>query len=495
MLPAVTIQKNVFSTIGAPPSQVGILAVIAASSTGTINQPAGFARTDLAVNSYGYGPLTEYTAYDIDVANNPVTLVKGNASYPGTYGAIATSMTGTSAVTAGATAPYDHYAVQINILTSGTVGSAVPAITYTYSMDGGNVVSGAQSLGTANVLSIPNTGVAFALGAGTLAANDSWKCYTERPLLNDSDVLTSLTALSLSRTFWEIAIVDSSMSASSVGLVDLFLAGLEGRGIFKAVLMNTRFKAEPEPTSETEAAYFAAMTTLIQNQTSIRMCVGADGAHVPSPITAYNLKRPTSLLVAARAMSTTIGVDPAFVQTGPLVGAQISDSNGNPFDHDEDLYPNLDNLRLMALRSFAPGGPQGVYVTNANTVAPTGSAWPYLQFIRIGNLAATITWSILTTQLSRGVQKNPKADPVTGAVYIFESDASRIETLVNTALGGGTSGPFKGQVTNILFSLSRTDNMAAVPCYVTGLISIVALAYIKGFAVQLQFNKTVQVAN
>jgi hypothetical protein len=278
-----------------------------------------------------------------------------------------------------------------------------------------------------------------------------------------------------------------------VGLIDTFLSGLEGKGIFKAVLLNTRFKLEPEPTAESEAAYLAALTTLVQNQTSIRVCVGADGGHVPSQITAWNLKRPTSLFVAAKSMSfgAAFGTDPAYVATGPLQGVQIANSQGNPYDHDEDLYPNLDGLRLMTLRSFAPAGPQGVYCTNANTIAPTGSAFPYLQFIRIANQAATIAWFILSTQLSRGVRKNPKADPVTGAVYIFEPDAATIETLVNNAY----IQPFKGQVNAIQFSLSRTDNMAAIPCYVTGLISIVALAYIKGFQIQLQFNKTIQVAN
>lgn len=491
MLPAVTLQKNVFSTVGAPPSQVGILAIIAASSTGTYNQPGGFARTDLAVSAYGYGPLTDYTAYDIDVSGNPAVLIRANATFAGSYNGLVTSIAGTAIVTNGVTAPYDHYAIGINIVAGGSVGTT--GITYTYTTDGGNLTSGVQALGTATTLTVPNTGVSFGLTSGqTFLANDSWTVFTERPLPNDADVLTSLTALSLSRVPWELALVDSSMTTSTVGLIDTFLAGLESRGIFKGVLLNTRFKLEPEPTAESEAAYLAVLTTLVQNQTSIRICVGADGGHVPSQITAWNLKRPTSLFVAARAMGTAIGVDPAYVAVGPLEGVQIANNLGNPFDHDEDLYPNLDGLRLMTLRSFAPGGPQGVYCTNANTIQPTGGAWPYLQFIRIGNAAATVCWFILSTQLSRGVRKNPKADPVTGAVYIFEPDAATIESLVNVNFTGQ---PFKGQVNAIQFSLSRSDNVALVPCIVTGLLSIVALAYIKGFQVQLQYNKTIQVAS
>jgi hypothetical protein len=254
--------------------------------------------------------------------------------------------------------------------------------------------------------------------------------------------------------------------------------------------MNSRFKLEPEPTAETEAAYATALQTTFGNQTSIRGCVGADGAHTPSLITGWNLKRPTSMFLAARAMLIPIGEDPAYVARGALAGAQIADGNGNPFDHDEDLYPNLDSLRLTTLRSFAPGGPQGVYLTNANTIQPSGGQFPYLQMVRIANVACTVAWSALTSQLSRGVRKNPKADPTTGAVYIFEPDASSIESYVNSAL----IQPLKGQVSSFGFSLSRTDNLNATPVIVTGLLDVVSLAYIKGYQIQFQFSKTLQTA-
>ena len=104
------------------------------------------------------------------------------------------------------------------------------------------------------------------------------------------------------------------------------------------------------------------------------------------------------------------------------------------------------------------------------------------------NRACEIAWSILTTQLSRGVRKNPKPDPVTGVVTIFEPDAAAIESLVNDALI-----PALGKaVSSAQFQLSRTDNMSAVPCIVTGTLSIVALAYIKGYQIQAQFVKSLQ---
>lgn len=488
-LPAVTIQKNVFTTSQAPASTTGILAIIAASSAGVVNQPGGYSRSDLAITDYGYGPLTEDAAYEIAVANQPCLLVKTNPTFPGTYGTISTSLgSGTSTVTNGATAPFDTYAVAVTITNGGTRGT--DGILYTYSLDGGNTTSGVNALGTAVTLTIPNSGVSFAIGAGTILTGSSWSVFTERPLANDTDVLTSLTALSQTRLPWEGAYVDCSAGSSTVGLIDTFLSGLEGKGIFKFVVINSRYKANPQPTAETETAYAAALSATFGNSTSIRMCVGADGGHIPSQITGFNLKRPTGMILCARAMSIQIGVDPAWVALGPLTGVGISNNKGNPLDHDEDLFPNLDSLRLTSLRSFSPGGPQGTYITNATTIQPSGGAFPYLQHIRIMNRACEITWSALTTQLSRGVRKNPKADPVTGAVTIFEPDAAAIESIVNDALAQ----PLKGQVSAAAFSLSRTDDLNAVPCIVTGLLSIVALAYIKGYVITASFSKTLQSA-
>jgi len=487
-LPSVSISKNTFTTSQAPASSVGILAVCAASSTGTALSPGGFARTDLAVAAYGIGPLTDFGAYDIAVANKPALLVKGVATYAGSYGTLNKTVAGSSVVTVGSAEPYDRYSVIVTVVTGGTIG--VAGITYTYSLDGGTNTSGLQALGTANTVTLPSSNVQFNFAAGTLAAGDTWNVMTERPLMGDNAALDCLTALSTTRLPYEGVLIDSSATASTVGLIDTFLTGLEAKGIFKFVLLNSRFKNEPEPTAESESAYASALNAMFGSSTSIRICVGADGAHLPSQITANNLKRPTSLLLAARAMAIPIGEDPAFVSRGAITGAAISDNQGNPYDHDEDLFPNIDPLRLTSLRSFAPGGPQGVYITNANTIQPSGGAFPYLQHIRVMNRACEIAWAVLTTQLSRGVRKNPKADPNTGAVYIFEPDAASIEDLVNEALAQ----PLKGQVSDFKFSLSRTDNMNAVPCIVTAVLSIVALAYIKGFQVQAQFSKTIQTA-
>lgn len=489
MLPSVTFNKVAANVGSSRPSNAGLLAIVASSQQGPVNTPGAYSRTDLALGDLGFGPLVEYGAYVIDVANRPFVAIRPTTAVAATYGTVThTGVLGTSVPSAGATAPLEHYNVQVTIVAGGTVGTT--GITYVYSLDGGQTTSGVQALGTSNILTIPNSGVSFSLGAGTLLAGDTWSCFTERAMPNNSDLPATFTALANMRIPWEGALVDCVFDSSTVGLFDAFLSGLEANGQFKFFLINTRWKNEPQPTAETESAYAAALTTLTGTSASIRGCVGADGGHIASPITGFNLKRPTALALGARAMKIPIGEDAGFVASGNLPDVQISDAKGNPLDHDENLFPNLDGLRLVTLRSFSADGPEGVYITNPNTIEASGGDFVYLQHIRVMNAACSAAWAALSTQLSRGVKKNPKPDPVTGAITIFEPDAASIESFVNDKMQAAV----KGQVTSSKFSLSRSDDLSVTPVVVHGLVSIVALAYIKGYAVTAEFSKVIQVA-
>lgn len=478
--PNVTVKKNTFTTVSAPNNPTGILAIAACSSSGTVNQPKGFSRSDLAVNQFGQGPLVEFNAFVLPISGQSTVLCKGTSTFSGSYNGLQSTSTGSTVGTSGS--PYDHYAIFGTVVNGGTVG--VSGITIQFTDQNGTPIGGLQNLGTATSLAVPGTGATFTFTSAALKTGDTFSVNTERPMMGDTDLLAALTALGKSRLPYEGVLADSSCTVSTVGLVDTFLSGQEAKGQFKFVLLNSRMLVEA-PNAEDEGTYLTALTTLFGNQTSIRVCVGADGGHSDSQISGISGKRPTSLYLAARAMAIPLGQDPAFVANNVLSGVSVSDGNGNPLDHDEDVNPGLDSQRFVTLRTFAPGGPQGVYITNANTMQPSGGNFPYLQHIRIANRACSIAWYVLTTQLSRGVRKNLKADPVTGAVYILEQDAAAIETLVNDAVNQA----LKGQVNAVKFTLSRTDDLSVTPVTLNGTLSIQALAYVKGYAVAQQFVK------
>ena len=506
-VPAVSVKKQDFATGVARPSNVGVLAILASAAGGTLNQPAGFASDAAAVTAFTAGVLPELASYCLQIGGNPVLLQRIGASISGNYGQVATSGTGTAtATTDGSLFPFDEYNfVLLTFQQGGTVG--VTGMTYRLSFDGGLTDGGLQALGTATSIADTVKGVKVNLSGGTIANGQTFAFYTSRPMPNAADVATALTALAKTRIPWEGVLVDSESGTASapdlVGQLDTWLAGLEAVGSFHFALVNTRHKNLPNTPpgpginpflvatnpGETEAAYVTAMQTLTQNDASIRVCVGADAADYVSSLTGITQPRPVAMFLAARAMLIPIGEDPAYVGRGNVVVASIADANGNPKWHDEDLSPGLDALRLVTLRSFAPGGPQGVYITNANVISPSGSDYVWLQHVRLANAASSIAWGILVGQLSIGVGKKAP-DPVTGGIYIAEHDAQRIEGLVNNAFVT----PFKNQVVAIDFVLSRTDDLSSTASsLVHGDIEIEALAYLKNFQVQTSFVKTIAI--
>ena len=479
MLPGVSIQKNQFATGSTSPSAIGILAIIASAMTGTQNVATSFARDDLAAAAFQGGPLVEYASYTLQTAQKPVVLVRSAASQASSYGTIvSTPGTGTSTVTGdGTILPSDDFnPLLLTIVNGGTVG--VAGITYTLSFDGINQ-GPVTALGTANTITDPSGRAKFDLGAGTLAPGATFAAYTTRPQPNNTDLPAALEALRITRQPWEGVFIDCVYQSGTVGLIDAWLASLEAVGQFRFAIISLRHKLTPVPGTESESAYATYCTTTTGTDASIRMCVGADAADQASTLTGVTQPRPTGMFLAAHAMAVQVGTDPAYVGAGNLSDCQIADGNGNPKWHDEDLYPTLDGLRLVALRSFAPGGPVGTYINNANVLSSPGSDYEWLQHIRTMNLACGIAWQILTNQLSIGVGKQAP-DPVTGKVYIQEKDAQRIEGLVNAALAQ----PTKGQVTSVAFKLSRTDDLSANSAStVTGTLNIVSLAYLKLFKV------------
>jgi hypothetical protein len=189
----------------------------------------------------------------------------------------------------------------------------------------------------------------------------------------------------------------------------------------------------------------------------------------------------------ARAMLIPLGEDPAFVSRGNLPGAGIGDGAGNPYWHDEEVYPGLDGLRLTALRTV--NGENGVYINNANVISPPGSDYVYLQHLRIINRACELAYQQLTKELSKGVGKKAP-DPVTGLIYILEADAQAIEAEVN----GVVETALAGQVQAVAFQLSRTDDLSSNQgATVHSALQAVALAYIKQFLVAAGFTKFITI--
>lgn len=487
-VPSTKITKQDGNTGVVRPSPVGILAIIA-PGTGTANQVASYASPKAVFAAQGYTPLSDIASYVMNVTGNSVVCVPPTCSTSAAYSAMTLTGTGTSVPSAhSGDAPLDDYNVLITVTLGGTVSTG--PISYTYSLDGGQNTSAVQSLGTATTIAIPNTGIGVDLThtSNTLVTGDTITFTTTAARPSDSDLSTAYTALQSSSLPFEGILIFGTFDASAVSTIDTFLSGLESNGRYYHFYGNSSHKAA----ATSEATYLTSMTSAYASASSIRGCIGADSVTIPNSIPGFavNMVRDAAIDIAARCMSIDVSADPAYVADGP-VGGFIYDTNGNPIHHDEMVFPGLDDIRLSPLRSFA--GFQGVYVNNANVISPNGSDYVFIQHVRVMNLACSLTFQVLTQQLSLGVEVAPNAQIGSG-VYITEADAQRIEALVNQQLNGQLVKPKR--VSGALFVLSRTDDLSANSGEtLNGDVQISALRYVKKFAVNAFFVKTVSAAS
>jgi hypothetical protein len=479
MIPGVGVTKRDFQTGVVPPSDTGILAIIATSSAGVANTPAGETDPVQADADFGEGPLLELGCCFMAEAKKPFLGIKSTPTTDGTYGTITPTGTGTATWTGKTgTHPFDAYPVVWKCIAGGTEGTA--GIQWQYSLDGGQTFSQTQTQGTSGDFVIPNTGMTFSLGSTTtVVAGDIFVCQTVAPILSTTDIAPSLEALRRFKGEWDAVFIDTAASATIISQVDTWLSALEGVGVFKVAILRTRPRAHDG--TETEAQYATAMSTAYSASSSIRLFVGADDCDKVSQspnLGGYVIPRPAAISIAARVLSTTEEVDPAEVDLGALPNTIIDDANQNPKWHDEAVDPGLDPLRLATLRTFqGPTAPSGVFVNNCPMLSPAGSDYVYIQHARVMNKGCTQSYALLLQRLSKGVRTNPDGT-------IFELDAKKIDQAITQKLQLSLA----GQCTGVKFSVSRTDDLSSNQgSTVNCTLEIASLKYIKKFAVTASF--------
>lgn len=476
MLPRVKFEKSDGNTGVVRPGATGIIVCIAPAEDGPTLQAQGHTSDKKLLEVFKRGPLAELGSYVMAVGGNPIVAIRAEADTPGAYGTIDTTgvVGGSSVVSNGSSEPLDDFKVYVTVTEDGDVGTSVK---YRYSLDGGATLSPVQEE-TTTTLDIPNSGVSFTLGAGDLKAGDNWSVSTTGAKMSSTNVSDALEALRVSTLPYEGLIVHVEADSTIVGLLDQWTAAREPQGKFKYFLTNARMR----DVGEEDADYQTAMSAAFSSVATIRGCVGADGGNHVETLRGITQARPTSWGIAGRAAAKQIAVDPAYVADGAIPGFSVADVRGNLEFHDEAIDPGLDDVRLSTFRTW--NNRSGTYLTNARVLSAEGSDYVYLQHIRVMNRACEIAYELLTESLSLGVRKQKDGN----LVRIKEEDALLIEERVNAAVRQA----LKGQVTDVLFTLSRTDDIGSnAGAIVNASLEVEALAYIKEFDVISRFTRSI----
>ena len=84
-IPAVSVKKSLVGGSPALQSTQGILAIVAAATTGTSLPPTMLTNQSLTTSTFGSGMLPECAVYDINVSGQPVVALAVNPTIAGSY--------------------------------------------------------------------------------------------------------------------------------------------------------------------------------------------------------------------------------------------------------------------------------------------------------------------------------------------------------------------------------------------------------------------------
>jgi hypothetical protein len=470
----ITEQDGAIGTL--PPGAGGLLAVAGASSLGTADVPAIYARVSDLVAARGVGPGVEAAALYIDRYSRPVLFCPTGTTTAGAMGTIDDeSVVGTAKdfITATpAIEPLDDYEAKILIVTGGTTGIA--GITYRYSLDGGRTYSPIQSLGTGLIIAIPNSGVSFSITtAKTLVASDYWTARTTAPAANSTEIGTAIDALVASTNVWDMCLVAGLMDGTLFDALAAKAAAVAAAGKERWFFAHMRMPA----VGESESTYKTAMDAIFSTRSSVHIALGSGAVKVISSVSGRKYKRPSAFVSAAREASLSEEVNAARIDLGPFAGVSIRDDNGNADEHDESLNPGLDDSRYYVLRTWQ--GRQGVYVNRPRIFSAEGSDFRLVPHRRVMNLGKRTIRSYLELRVNREI----RVDRTTGR--ILESEALEIDTAANAQLAAALL--TKPKASDAVFRLSRTDNILSTNT-LTGELRITPLGYPETITVTIGFS-------
>jgi hypothetical protein len=457
-LPKVTL-VTLDGRLGTRPNAGGkMLAVLGTSTAGTANVPTGLARPKDIVSQFQSGPLVEQSAYWQSRYGRAVAAIKVAAAAVGTGSIDDTGVTGTSVATLTPDAAADFYDGEIKVITGGTIG--VSGITYQSSLDQGRTLSPTTGLGTAN--SITLGGAVVHLAAGTLVTGDVIRFNVSPPAPTASELHDALTALKNSNLPWEFAAICTPITAAIFDQLETDFAAMQAAGKYRSWFGSARMPN----VGESESAYKAALDAIFTSKSTTIGTVCAGDAKTSSAVNGLVFRRPAGLALGAMQASVSEEIDIADVDLGAVPGVSIVDNNGNPENHDEAIFPGLDDSRFATFRTW--DGRNGVYVTRPRILCTAGSDFTIGPYRRVMNLyAETLLW-YMTRRLAKPIRVSKK----TG--LIVEVDALEIELGAQKILESVLLK--KPKASALSFTVARDDDLLGTKT-LTGDGGLVPLAY------------------
>lgn len=372
------------------------------------------------------------------------------ADIQGTVGEITHSGDGTGSISVEGN-PNNVYQVVVEITETGSLNDGM----FRYSVDGGNTFSEERMIPMTGTYELPKTGLTLKFSEEEnsieFKEGDAYSFETTEPTLNNQSVLQAVESLKNSNLSFEIVhIVGTSGKALWAALQQ---EAVEFLDIYKKPLI---FLVEGRAAREDESLdeYMAAMKEERRGITSIYICVSlSNGIYVGNDMTTrtVNLAGVLCGLLGQAKESLSIGCVKEF----PISSAKLLKLIPEGISEYTKL---LDEMGYTVFRQYT--GLEDYYVSNANTLAPDNSDFPYVENVRVLNRIVRE----VTKRATENIQQEIDPDEI-------ETSVKRIEGELNIAMDDCMDDKIisSGEVTidtenvNILVDETLTVNAEWVP--------------------------------
>lgn len=342
-----------------------------------------------------------------------------------------------------------------------------------------------------------NTCAASTATGGTIVAGDTLYQPAVEPMPSAGDVSTAIATITNGLRRFRCMVVTGTIGVSEFTTLDTFSTLFETENDWSFLLMNTRdYNA-----GETDPQYVTALGTTwgstFANNHRISLFAGF-GKHTASqgaPNSGRQIRRPAAWAVARRFMENDLAVDVAEVERGPLADFAISDSNGNPTEHDERVNGGLggfnDPARIGTLCSFK--GKTGAYVCIPWMKSAAGSDYIRIHLRAVMDVACAQAYDDLVLLLNKGVPVDPTTgllDPAKANSIAFKTNSDLrgillqpVGALQRPRASGGAFTRGKGFV-----NVHTTDNLLVPGTPLNVDIGFVPLAYLEAISFQISLS-------
>lgn len=461
--------------------------------SGIAHGGSGALETLLTVNALsdvrsllGYGPLAEDVALALSQAGGPVFAVLHDSAQDVALTAEAlTKLVGTGPSVTISGSPNDRFAIRVEILVGGAVGTA----TFRYSLDAHDATAAAftysRTRATAATFAIPNTGLTLAFPAGTYVSGDVYTIDTipQEPGTTDLGDVAALLVATPALQFKLWSLVGSQPDETTASGVASAL-----QGHLNTLTQSFRYVRGFCDAGSGDTA--ANVVTEAANWTGVRVCPSYGYVLRTSllPFEGFTWRKIScSSDIAVRAFQELISSDLSRTAAGAVDGIK-------KIFFDGFYNQTIDAAQISSMRTW-PGKP-GFYIANAKLKCSFGSDYTDLQFGRVMDVACTTTYDAqfpFQSAILRTIGPGDSSGRPAGAIY--EPDARTIEQSVTSALNDNLLAPdnasgTKGHVSALKYTVDLTTNLATTGQVFTK-VQLRPLGYAKDIETTLGFTLTI----